>query len=165
MLVAPSHGGQSSVIVDERKPLLDTGSTPGASTIQHQQHAAAGRDGAGEIIVYPAGRFDHRYLEKLARIDYGESPEGASHPFVVLLQRIRRDVAPGWILIDARAGLGDVSGFLTGGLCHFHVLLGTLAEGSWRGLELILGRLGGDRVREDKPQAEMHAGGVHGAAI
>lgn len=118
------------------------------------RYAAAGSGGAGEIIVYPAGRFDHRYLEKLARIDYGESPEGASHPFVVLLERIRRDLAPGWILIDARAGLGDVSGFLTGGLCHFHVLLGTLAEGSWRGLELILRRLGGDRVREDKPQTE-----------
>ena len=62
--------------------------------------------------------------------------------------------SPGWILIDARAGLGDVSGFLTGGLCHFHVLLGTLADASWRGLELILERLGGDRVRQGRPQAE-----------
>ena len=64
-----------------------------------------------------------RYMEKLARIDYGESQDGTPHPFVVLLQRIREDLSPGWILIDARAGLGDVSGFLTGGLCHFHVLL------------------------------------------
>ena len=47
-----------------------------------------------------------------------------------------------------------MSGFLTGGLCHFHVLLGTLAEASWRGIELILERLGGDRVRQGKPQAE-----------
>lgn len=47
-----------------------------------------------------------------------------------------------------------MSGFLTVGLCHFHVLLGTLAEASWRGLKLILERLGADRVRQDKPQAE-----------
>ncbi len=120
----------------------------------HHRYAAGGSNGAEDVLVYPAGRFDHRYIEKLARIDYGVPPEGDSHPFVVLLQRIRRDLAPRWILIDARAGLGDVSGFLTGGLCHFHVLLGTLAEASWQGLELILERLGGDRVRQGKPQAE-----------
>ncbi len=118
----------------------------------HHRYAAGG--GVGEdIFVYPAGRFDRRYLDKLARIDYGESPDGL-HPFVVLLERIRRDLAPRWILVDARAGLGDVSGFLTGGLCHFHVLLGTLADASWRGLEVILDRLGGDRVRHNRPQAE-----------
>ena len=116
---------------------------------------AAGR-GAGteDIFVFPAGNFGSRYLEKLARIDYGEPPEGSRHPFVSLLEQIRRDLAPGWILVDARAGLGDVSGFLTGGLCHFHVLLGTLAEASSRGLDLVLERLGGDRVRRGEPQAE-----------
>ena len=120
----------------------------------HHRYAPDGGRGAGEIVVCPAGRFDSRYMEKLARIDYGESPDGRPHPFVVLLQRIREDLSPSWILIDARAGLGDVSGFLTGGLCHFHVLLGTLADASWRGLELILERLGGDRVRQGSPQAE-----------
>ena len=120
----------------------------------HHRYAADGVRGAGEIVVCPAGRFDRRYVEKLARIDYGESQDGTPHPFVVLLQRFREDLSPGWILIDARAGLGDVSGFLTGGLCHFHVLLGTLADASWRGLELILERLGGDRVRQGEPQAE-----------
>ena len=45
-------------------------------------------------------------------------------------------------------------GFLTGGLCHLYVLLGTPADASWRGLELMLERLGGSRIREGKPQAE-----------
>lgn len=108
----------------------------------------------GEVIVFPAGSFDPLYLHKLARIDYGEPEAGKPHPFVVLLRRLRADLSPTWILIDARAGLGDVSGFLTGGLCHFHVLLGTLADSSWNGLKLILERLGGERVREDKPQSE-----------
>ena len=130
------------------------GEPGGIGTEDYHHRYAAGGGGAGDILVYPAGRFDHRYVEKLARIDYGEPPEGGAHPFVVLLERIRRDLAPSWILVDARAGLGDVSGFLTGGLCHFHVLLGTLAEASWRGLALILERLGADRVRQGKPQAE-----------
>ncbi len=120
----------------------------------YHRYAAGPGARAEDIFVFPAGDFDRRYLEKLARIDYGESPEGSRHPFVSLLEQIRRDLAPSWILVDARAGLGDVSGFLTGGLCHFHVLLGTLAEASWRGLELILERLGGDRVRGGKAQAE-----------
>lgn len=109
---------------------------------------------AGEILVFPAGAFDEHYVDKLARIDYGTPSTSSVHPLVSLLNHTRQDLAPGWILVDARAGLGDVSGFLTGGLCHFHVLLGTLADASWRGLERVLERLGGDRVREGKTQAE-----------
>ena len=120
----------------------------------HRYVASSGAEVAEDIFVYPAGTFDSAYVDKLARIDYGSPPAGMPHPFVALLQQIRRDLAPRWILIDARAGLGEVAGFLTGGLCHVHVLLGTLAEASWRGLELILDRLGGDRIREGKPQAE-----------
>ena len=109
---------------------------------------------AGEILVFPAGAFDEHYMDKLARIDYGEPLTGSVHPLVSLLNQIRQDLAPGWILVDAHDGLGDVSGFLTGGLCHFHVLLGTLADASWRGLDRVLERLGRDRMRDGKAQAE-----------
>ena len=124
-------------------------------TTEYRHQYPFGGAGAEGIFVCPAaGTFDRRYLDKLARIDYGRSPGEERHPFVLLLEQIRRDLEPQWILIDARAGLSDVSGFMTGGLCHFHILFGTLADASWRGLELVLERLGGDRVREDKPQAE-----------
>ena len=120
----------------------------------HHRHVTDSSAREGDVFVFPAGTFDGRYVEKLARIDYGAPPGDAQHPFVSLLEQIRRDLEPGWILVDARAGLGDVSGFLTGGLCHVHVLLGTLADASWRGLERILDRIGGDRVRAGRPQAE-----------
>lgn len=120
----------------------------------HHRHVTDSTASAGDIFVFPAGTFNGRYVEKLARIDYGAPLSGAVHPFVALLTQIRRDLQPGWILVDARAGLGDVSGFLTGGLCHLHVLLGTLADASWRGLERILERIGGDRVRAGLPQAK-----------
>ena len=120
----------------------------------HHRYADAEALVTEDILVYPSGTFNQRYVDKLARIDYGSQPDGSAHPFVALLEQIRTEHSPRWILVDARAGLGEVSGFLTGGLCHLHVLLGTLADASWRGLELILERLGGDRVQEGKPQAE-----------
>ena len=109
--------------------------------------------GTGEITVFPAGSADRRYVGKLARLDYGV-PINQTHPFVQLLREIREHLHPHWILIDARAGLGNASGFVMGGLCHLHVLAATLADASWRGLEMILDRLGADRVRERQPQAE-----------
>ena len=110
--------------------------------------------GTGEIAVFPAGSADRRYVEKLARLDYGVSRDQTHHPFVQLLQEIREHFHPHWILIDARAGLGNASGFVMGGLCHLHVLAATLADANWRGLEMILDRLGADRVRAGQPQAE-----------
>lgn len=110
-------------------------------------------EGSGEITAFPAGVTDRRYVGKLARLDYGATPPNRTHPFVQLLQEIRKGLDPQWILIDARAGLGNVSGFLMGGLCHVHVLAGTLADASWRGLEMVLDRLGTDRVLAHKPQA------------
>ena len=120
----------------------------------HHGHVTDSPARAGEVFVFPAGTFNDHYVEKLARIDYGAPPDGSEHPFVSLLKQIRRDLEPDWILVDARAGLGEVSGFLTGGLCHVHVLFGTLADASWRGLEHILDRIGGDRVRAGRPQAK-----------
>lgn len=120
----------------------------------HHRHVSDSSASAGEVLVFPAGTFDNCYVEKLARIDYGASPDGSEHPFVSLLKQIREDLEPDWILVDARAGLGEVSGFLTGGLCHLHVVLSTLAHASWPGLKRILDRIGGDRVRGGRPQAE-----------
>ena len=110
--------------------------------------------GTGEIMVFPAGTTDSRYVGKLARLDYATSHRGQPHPFVLLLEQIRQELGPDWILIDARAGLANVAGFVMGGLCHVHVVVGTLAEASWRGLAMILERLGADRVRAQQPQAE-----------
>ena len=110
--------------------------------------------GTGEIMVFPAGTTDGRYVGKLARLDYATHHRGETHPFVLLLEQIRQELGPDWILIDARAGLANVSGFVMGGLCHVHVVVGTLAEASWRGLAMILERLGADRVRAQRPQAE-----------
>jgi hypothetical protein len=109
---------------------------------------------SGEILVFPAGKMNSDYLGKLARIDF-ELPVGdAVSPFVKLLHQVRDELHPDWILLDTRTGLSESSGMLLGGLAHLHVLFGTSSEQSWQGLQVIIDRLGADRVLEDKPQLE-----------
>jgi hypothetical protein len=110
--------------------------------------------GNGEILVFAAGRIDPNYLSKLARLDFDPARKGNSTPWTLLLQRIRQELQPHWILLDSRAGLGEPAGLLLGGMAHLHVLLGTSSEQSWQGLRLILDRLGSERVLQGKPQAD-----------
>jgi hypothetical protein len=110
--------------------------------------------GNGEILVFAAGRIDDNYLAKLARLDFDPARKGSTTPWVQLLQRIRKELSPNWILMDSRAGLGEAAGLLLGGMAHLHVLLGTSSEQSWQGIRLILDRIGSGRVLRDKPQAE-----------
>lgn len=135
------------------RPIVEDSETQDLTDYYHQCPTSLFA-GTGEIAVFPAGSIDRRYVGKLARVDYGADTPDQVHPFLQLLQDIRDELRPHWILIDARAGLGNASGFVMGGLCHIHLLAGTLAEASWRGLEIILDRLGADRVRARQPQSE-----------
>ena len=110
--------------------------------------------GSGEIVVFPAGRIDNNYLAKLARLDFDPARKGGTTLWTQLLQRIRHELKPHWILLDSRAGLGESAGLLLGGMAHLHVLLGTSSEQSWQGIRLILDRIGSGRVLASKPQAE-----------
>lgn len=111
--------------------------------------------GSGEIKVFPAGQMDERYPSKLSRIDF-ELPQNSqiSHPFLLLLNQIRDELKPDWLLIDARAGLSEAAGLLLGGLAHMYIIFGTSSEQSWQGIRLILRRLGYQRVREGESQLE-----------
>lgn len=111
--------------------------------------------GKGEILVIPAGRVDRDYLGKLARVDLEPTPTKPSdHPAYVLLNDVRRQLEPHWLLVDVRAGFADPAGLMLGGFAHLHVLFGTASEQSWAGLKLIIERLGGDRVRRGIQQAD-----------
>lgn len=156
-------GGAAWGVVDYllERPVMDTieradGDAGGLDLDDHHHRVPRSflPEGEGEIFVFPAGRSGEGYVDKLARLDYGMPRIQPEHPFAALLRHIRREIEPHWILIDARAGLGDVSGFLTGGLCHLHVLFGALADASWRGLGMMLDRLGRDRLLKDAAQAE-----------
>lgn len=111
--------------------------------------------GAGELIVFPAGRVDEAYADKLARVDMEESSSVRTATIGNLLERVRGELKPNWILLDARTGLSDSAGRLLSGLAHLHVLLGTTQDQSWQGLNRVLDRLGKDRVERGLPQHEV----------
>jgi hypothetical protein len=116
-----------------------------------------GVTGEGEIFVVPAGSMnpDREYLGKLARIDFdGAAADPSHHPLLLLLQQVRSELTPRWILIDARAGLSEPAGWVLGGLAHLHVLFGTSSEQSWQGLRLVLDRIGARRVADGQPQLD-----------
>jgi hypothetical protein len=61
--------------------------------------------GAGEILVFPSGRLDPDYLTNLARLDLEPPHPGKLHPLLRLLEQVRDELRPDWILLDCRAGL------------------------------------------------------------
>jgi cellulose biosynthesis protein BcsQ len=111
--------------------------------------------GTGEIIVFPAAQVDDHYLSKLSRMDFELPTEsGEKHPLIMLLEQIRVELNPSWVLIDSRAGLSETAGFLLGGLAHMYVIFGTTSEQSWQGIRLIVKRLGAERVVQNKNQLD-----------
>jgi cellulose biosynthesis protein BcsQ len=111
--------------------------------------------GAGEIVVFPAGNLNGDYADKLARIDLEEAPQAHDSGLWKLLARVRDELKPQWILLDARTGISEPAGQLLSGIAHLHVLLGTPHDQSWQGLNLVLDRLGKERVLAERPQAEV----------
>lgn len=111
--------------------------------------------GSGELIVFPAGRVDEAYADKLARVDMEDSSSVRTAALGKLLERVRDELKPHWVLMDARTGLSDSAGRLLSGLAHLHVLLGTTQDQSWQGLNRVLDRLGKDRVERGLPQHEV----------
>lgn len=118
-------------------------------------HGCARVSGTGEIKVFPAGTLDEGYADKLARVDLEEPPAPDTSALLGLITELRSDIAPDWILLDARTGVSEPAGRLLSGIAHLHVLFGTTSEQSWRGLRTVLDRLGRQRLLEDKPQAEV----------
>lgn len=109
----------------------------------------------GEIRVMPSGKLDAQFADKLGRVDLEESPSAHESGLWRLLERTRAELKPNWILLDARTGISEPAGQLLSGIAHLHVLLGTVQAQSWQGLDLVVERLGGDRVRTGEPQAEL----------
>lgn len=111
--------------------------------------------GAGEVVVFPAGSLNEAYVDKLARVDMEEAPSTPEGSLGRLLNRVREELRPQWILLDARTGISESAGHLLSGVAHLHVLLGTTQDQSWQGLSRVLDRLGKERVLANRPQAEV----------
>lgn len=108
--------------------------------------------GEGEISVFPAGKVNESYADKLARVDMEtDSKLGLEK----LLGRVRNELGPKWILVDARTGISDSAGLLLSGIAHLHVILGTTQDQSWQGLHRVIARYGEDRIERGQTQSDM----------
>ncbi len=85
----------------------------------------------GSIKVFPAGKLDEHYLEKLARLDFEQ--EGAKC-LKGLLEHIKDEIQTDLVLIDCRSGLHDIGGLSLNGLSHLNVLVSTDSQQNWQGL-------------------------------
>ena len=110
--------------------------------------------GGRTIDVFPAGSLDDSYLTKLARVDLEVGSDAANHPLQTLLRRIRDELHPAAILIDARAGLSPAAGLLLSGLAHLHILFATTSAQSLSGLSRVVRHLGFEQARRRLPQSE-----------
>ena len=125
-----------------------------ATDLRDYCHLANNLSDRGQIFVFPAGRLDRDYLSMLARLDLEPVAHGDMHPLLNMMEHIRQELSPDWLLLDCRAGLSEASGFALSGLANLTVLFGTTSAQSWEGLRLVVERLGGRRVDAGKPQAE-----------
>lgn len=99
---------------------------------------------AQKIQVFPAGRIDRGYLEKLGRLDFAaqlpemEALSPAHAALVGLLRKIRADLQPDFILIDSRAGIHDLGGLSLHALAHVDVLVSRAMRQAYPGIALAL---------------------------
>jgi MinD-like ATPase involved in chromosome partitioning or flagellar assembly len=132
----------------------------------HASPQTLGADVASRIDVLPAGRLDDGFLEKLARLDFsavgpwgGEETVPVHRALRALLEAVRRDLSPAYILLDARAGLHDLAGLSLHGLAHVDVLVTRASEQAYRGLDLTVKALA-----RRKPEDQLRCVVVHGFA-
>lgn len=94
---------------------------------------------AGQMYLFPAGKVDENYLQKLARIDYQDNREGyLREALEAMLINIKDYYNIDYILIDARAGFHDMGGIAVAQVPHGVVLFGNDSRQSWDGLTQVL---------------------------
>jgi MinD-like ATPase involved in chromosome partitioning or flagellar assembly len=100
---------------------------------------------AERVTVLPAGRLDVSFLEKLGRLDFaGSDPwktaqrSPVEQALEALLEAVRRELKPDYILIDSRAGLHDLAGLSLHRLAHVDVLVGRASGQGYDGLDLTI---------------------------
>lgn len=89
-----------------------------------------------------AGPMDWSYIEKLARLDYLGVSSASESPVALalrtLLERIKGQHKPDYILLDCRAGLHDLGGLSLTDFSHVDVLVGRDTPQGRKGLGLVL---------------------------
>lgn len=155
LLAAEGDRGVVDFIVDH----LATGS----KDIDPLPAQALGPDDARLVDVVPAGRLDLNYLEKLSRLDFtgsGGFLQEGPRPIADALRGLLNCFRGGgydYLLLDARAGLHDLSGLSLHGFAHVDVLIGRASEQNYRGLDVTVEALSRRRKPTDLMGIIVHS--------
>lgn len=95
-----------------------------------------------ELKYVSAGSMGPEHVQKLARLDYLHLQGKAGSPVYEGLQRLLKEIkkneAPDYIFLDARAGIHDLGGLALRQLAHVAVLVGRDHPQGLQGLEWVL---------------------------
>ncbi len=101
------------------------------------------------IRVMSAGRLNRAFVEKIARLDFESYVSKGQSPLAKLLDHVRVEYKPDFVLLDVRSGLHDLGGLSLNGLSHLDVIFGLDTEQSWAGLAIVLALLGAAAPRRN----------------
>ena len=113
-------------------------------------------EGSGPIQIMRAGMAPHGdYWRQLARINwyemfYGREPVGAPF-FLELKERIKKEFAPDFLLIDARTGITEMGGIATTLLPDTVVCLALASVEHLEGLRAVMQGINQTALREESP--------------
>lgn len=126
--------------------------------LDEYRHVCARPELVGDkpVDVFPVGKIDELYLRKLAKIDLDvrDDETVSEHPVAILIARIRAELRPDEIVVDCRAGLSPISGFMLTPLVDVHVVFSTASDQSLDGLARVVHRIGYDRLQAGLSQGE-----------
>jgi MinD-like ATPase involved in chromosome partitioning or flagellar assembly len=119
----------------------------------HGAASALGDELGAYVEVIPAGRMSWAYVEKLGRLDFSDVGFGTESSVTravrALVDAVRTEFAPDYILIDSRAGLHDIGGLSLHALAHVDVLVARATSQNLVGLEIALQTLGRRKRTDD----------------
>jgi len=148
-LLPPPIGRPTEGVVD----LLLRGDRPSPDAVADVAYPSAADD---RVQVLPAGSLDDGYLEKLARMDHERlaRPAGIDGSISSLLLALVEspNLTPDYVLLDARAGLHDLTAVAANGVAHLAVLFARHTMESWAGVRLVVRQLGRERLAAGVPQ-------------
>ena len=136
--------------------LLESAIAPGAQQVTGlSSFAKTVTVARRSVTVIPAGRTTGAsYLEKLARLDYHATASAGASPVKAglerLLEQVKSELNPDYILLDARAGFHDLGGLSLTSLAHINVVVARHAAATEPGLRLTLEMLGHRRAVRDQ---------------
>ena len=117
------------------------------------------REGAGKILLLPAGRVNRKYLAQIEELGVGLWHEPELSPLERILNGIRQE-NPDIIFIDCRTGFSGMSASVLFHLADLAVIFLPLTDQVWDGVDVLLQGVAAARTHRDNKPALLFVPGM-----